>query len=92
MAFCADGCQAIVDTGTSLLTGPTKDIKEMQRYIGATAMDGEVRARGGGEERGQSPRDGHCWEECFKRHPKEGSTVWAVALRQSHHSRDFCIH
>lgn len=48
MAFCADGCQAIVDTGTSLLTGPTKDIKEMQRYIGATAMDGEVRARRGG--------------------------------------------
>uniref|UniRef100_A0A8C9EUP1 cathepsin E n=1 Tax=Pavo cristatus TaxID=9049 RepID=A0A8C9EUP1_PAVCR len=41
VAFCADGCQAIVDTGTSLLTGPTKDIKEMQRYIGATPMDGE---------------------------------------------------
>uniref|UniRef100_A0A8C2TWG9 cathepsin E n=1 Tax=Coturnix japonica TaxID=93934 RepID=A0A8C2TWG9_COTJA len=41
VAFCANGCQAIVDTGTSLLTGPTKDIKELQRYIGATAMDGE---------------------------------------------------
>ncbi|XP_052554301.1 cathepsin E [Tympanuchus pallidicinctus] len=41
VAFCANGCQAIVDTGTSLLTGPTKDIKEMQRYIGATPMDGE---------------------------------------------------
>lgn len=54
MAFCADGCQAIVDTGTSLLTGPTKDIKEMQRYIGATAMDGEVRARGGGGSRGKA--------------------------------------
>ncbi|NXR06353.1 CATE protein, partial [Semnornis frantzii] len=41
VAFCANGCQAIVDTGTSLLTGPTKDIKEMQSYIGATAVDGE---------------------------------------------------
>lgn len=55
MAFCADGCQAIVDTGTSLLTGPTKDIKEMQRYIGATAMDGEVRARRGGGGEGAKP-------------------------------------
>ncbi|NXN19148.1 CATE protein, partial [Indicator maculatus] len=41
VAFCANGCQAIVDTGTSLLTGPTKDIKLLQSYIGATAVDGE---------------------------------------------------
>ncbi|NXQ82682.1 CATE protein, partial [Nyctibius grandis] len=41
VAFCANSCQAIVDTGTSLITGPTKDIKELQSFIGATTMDGE---------------------------------------------------
>ncbi|XP_072529317.1 nothepsin [Salminus brasiliensis] len=38
-AFChgdASGCQAIVDTGTSLLTGPTMDVLILQQLIGAT--------------------------------------------------------
>ncbi|XP_003920243.2 pepsin A [Saimiri boliviensis] len=33
---CAEGCQAIVDTGTSLLSGPTSPIANIQSYIGAS--------------------------------------------------------
>uniref|UniRef100_A0A2K5EK12 Peptidase A1 domain-containing protein n=1 Tax=Aotus nancymaae TaxID=37293 RepID=A0A2K5EK12_AOTNA len=40
---CADGCQAIVDTGTSLLSGPTSPIANIQSYIGASEnSDGEM--------------------------------------------------
>ncbi|XP_067863959.1 pepsin A-like [Heptranchias perlo] len=33
---CNGGCQAIVDTGTALLTGPSGPISRIQQYIGAT--------------------------------------------------------
>lgn len=42
-SFCPRGCQAIVDTGTSLITGPTHDILCLQQLIGASPTNiGEV--------------------------------------------------
>ncbi|XP_063783558.1 cathepsin E-B-like isoform X2 [Pseudophryne corroboree] len=38
IAFCPDGCEAIIDSGTSLITGPSADIKQLQTLIGSTAL------------------------------------------------------
>lgn len=35
ISFCQNGCQAMADTGTSLIVGPYQDIQNLHQYLGA---------------------------------------------------------
>ena len=45
-SYCSGGCPGIADTGTSLLVGPSQEINQLNKQLGATLVGGEVSVAG----------------------------------------------
>ncbi|KAK4471388.1 hypothetical protein MN116_004820 [Schistosoma mekongi] len=42
LSVCTDGCLAIADTGTSMIAGPTDEVKQINQKLGATYLPGGI--------------------------------------------------
>ena len=42
LVICSNGCQAIVDSGTTLVVGPTSEINQLNEKLGFSSVDGSI--------------------------------------------------
>ena len=57
-SYCSGGCNAIADTGTSVIVGPTDEISKLNAQLGAKMEEGAVSE--GGREGGEGEKEETC--------------------------------